>query len=144
MFGGYAYLNASIFRIFGERGPGTTVQDMDDGFFGAQPGIPPYVPAEGDANEERTASMGACFEWVMTTQEIDYTHTSRARMDDLHQQRPDLDTMSNPNSGPMPKTSCSATSASSSWSTSTPPSSATCPWARSERSVKPSAGRPTP
>ena len=68
MFGGYAYLNASIFRIFGERGPGTTVQDMDDGFFGAQPGIPPYVPAEGDANEERTASIGACFEWVMTTQ----------------------------------------------------------------------------
>ena len=95
IFGGYTYLNASIFRIFGERGPGMTAQDMDDGFFGAQPGIPPYVPAEGDANEERTADMGACFEWVMTTPDIDYSHTSRERMDGLHQQRPNLDSMSN-------------------------------------------------
>ena len=95
VFGGYAYLNASVFRVFGERGPGMTGQDMDDGFFGAQPGIPPYVPAEGDANEARTADMAATFEWRFTAPELDYTHASRARMDELHQQRPDLDGMSN-------------------------------------------------
>ena len=40
--GGYCYLNASLIRLFGERAPGLSWQDMDAQFFGAQPGIPPY------------------------------------------------------------------------------------------------------
>ena len=43
--GGYCYLNASIIRLFGERAPGLTWKDMDEQFFGAQPGIPPYEAA---------------------------------------------------------------------------------------------------
>ena len=49
--GGYCYLNASIIRLFGERAPGLTWKDMDEQFFGAQPGIPPYEAAEGDEED---------------------------------------------------------------------------------------------
>ena len=39
VFGGYTYLNASLMRIFGERAPGLSAQDLDDAFFGVQPVI---------------------------------------------------------------------------------------------------------
>ena len=94
IFGGYCYLNVSVARLIGERGPGTTAQDMDD-FFGAMPGMPPYVAADGDQNEDRTAAISATFDWVMTTPEIDFSHTTAARMDQIHRDRPDLDAMSN-------------------------------------------------
>ena len=44
VFGGYAYLNASVMRIFGERAPGLSAEAIDAQFFGAQPGIPAYEP----------------------------------------------------------------------------------------------------
>ena len=50
--GGYCYLNASLIRLFGERAPGLSWQDMDAQFFGAQPGIPPYVETPGDVRGE--------------------------------------------------------------------------------------------
>ena len=59
VFGGYCYLNASLFRVFGERAPGMSAQAMDDAFFGAQPGIPPYVAQDGDQSEERSAELAA-------------------------------------------------------------------------------------
>ena len=68
VFGGYCYLNASVTRILGERAPGLTAQMMDDLFFGAQPGIPPYEVAPGDQNEERTAAIGEVFQWAMTAE----------------------------------------------------------------------------
>ena len=48
VLGGYCYLNASMIRLFGERAPGLSWEAMDAQFFGAQPGIPPYVEAAGD------------------------------------------------------------------------------------------------
>ncbi len=95
VFGGYAYLNASLTRILGERSPGMTAQDMDNLFFGAQPGIPPYVADDGDHNEERTANIGATFQWVMSTSKIDFALTSATRMNEIHRQRPNFDTMTN-------------------------------------------------
>ena len=46
--GGYCYLNASLIRLFGERAPGLSWQLIDEQFFGAQPGIPPYQEEPGD------------------------------------------------------------------------------------------------
>ena len=58
--GGYCYLNASIIRLFGERAPGLSAQAMDDQFFGAQPGIPPYSEQPGDVRPEAVpAETGA-------------------------------------------------------------------------------------
>ncbi len=95
VFGGYCYLNASVTRILGERAPGLSAQMMDDLFFGAQPGIPPYEAAPGDGNEERTAAIGATFEWVMTTERLGFPEESAKVVDALHADRPNLAAMSN-------------------------------------------------
>ena len=52
--GGYCYLNASLIRLFGERAPGLSWQLMDEQFFGAQPGIPPYQEEPGDVRPDLT------------------------------------------------------------------------------------------
>ncbi len=62
--GGYCYLNASLIRIFGERGPGLSWQLMDETFFGAMPGVPPYVARDGDERPDLTEKIGATFAWV--------------------------------------------------------------------------------
>jgi rifampicin phosphotransferase len=95
VFGGYAYLNASVTRVLGERAPGLSAQAMDDLFYGAQPGIPPYEPAPGDLNEERTAALGATFQWALTADHLDFAEESARAVDELHAQRPDLEAMSN-------------------------------------------------
>lgn len=96
VFGSYCYLNASVTRILGERAPGLSAQAMDDLFFGSQPGIPPYEPAPGDVNEERTAEIGATFQWAMTTDRLDEPTNSAELVDGLRLNRPpNLDSMSN-------------------------------------------------
>lgn len=95
VFGGYAYLNAGVFRLFGERAPGMSAQMIDDLFFGAQPGIPPYVEMPGDQNPERSAAIEATFDWVMTTTHLDAPATSAKLADRFRAERPGLDAMSN-------------------------------------------------
>lgn len=95
VFGGYCYLNASVTRILGERGPGLTAQMMDDLFFGAQPGIPPYEVAPGDQNEERTAAIGEVFQWALTTDKLDVPAESEQLVDSIRAKRPNLEAMSN-------------------------------------------------
>jgi len=95
VFGGYCYLNAAITRILGERAPGMSAQMMDDLFFGAQPGILPYVEMPGDHNEERSAAVAATFNWVMTASHIDAPAAGAKLADRLRAERPNLDAMSN-------------------------------------------------
>lgn len=95
VFGGYCYLNASVTRILGERGPGLTAQMMDDLFFGAQPGIPAYEVAPGDQNEERSAAIGAVFQWALTAESLDIANDSEKLVDSIRAVRPNLDAMSN-------------------------------------------------
>ena len=95
VFGSYCYLNASVTRIIGERAPGLSAQAMDDLFYGAQPGIPPYEPAPGDQDEERSAAIGAKFQWALTVNRLDAPAESAKLVDDLHARRPDLAAMSN-------------------------------------------------
>lgn len=95
VFGSYCYLNASVTRILGERAPGLSAQMMDDLFFGAQPGIPPYEPAPGDHDEARTAALGATFQWAMSTDRLDVPAEGEELVNRLHAQRPKLTDMSN-------------------------------------------------
>jgi phosphohistidine swiveling domain-containing protein len=95
VFGGYCYLNAAITRILGERAPGLSAQAMDDLFYGAQPGIPPYVEAPGDHNEERTAAIGETFGWVMSVKHLDEPAENAKQVDRLRAERPNLEAMSN-------------------------------------------------
>jgi pyruvate,water dikinase len=95
VFGSYCYLNASVTRILGERAPGLSAQAMDDLFFGAQPGVPPYEPAPGDHNEQRTAALGETFQWALTLDRLDIPTEGERVADALRAARPNLEAMSN-------------------------------------------------
>ena len=92
--GGYCYLNASIIRLFGERAPGLSAQDMDDQFFGAQPGIPPYVEQPGDINVEASDRIGAWMGMVLSaTDRPDLLDDQRVTRQ-LRLMRPDVSALS--------------------------------------------------
>lgn len=96
--GGYCYLNASLIRLFGERAPGLTWKDMDEQFFGAQPGIPPYEQMDGDVDEGATAKIGETFGWALSLtalDQLDELTADRASTKKVHDERPDFATMSN-------------------------------------------------
>ena len=68
--GGYCYLNASLIRLFGERAPGLSWQLIDEQFFGAQPGIPPYHEEPGDVRPDLTERIGATFGWALSVERL--------------------------------------------------------------------------
>jgi pyruvate,water dikinase len=95
--GGYCYLNASLIRLFGERAPGLSWQLMDETFFGAMPGIPPYQPMDGDERPDLTERLGATFAWVFGQSSLsDLTELTddRVRTQQLRDARPDLTQLS--------------------------------------------------
>ena len=96
--GGYCYLNASLIRLFGERAPGLSWQAMDEQFFGAQPGIPPYEEMPGDVRPDLSEKIGATFGWVLSMKSLsDLEELTRDRLDTkaLRDQRPDVWNMTN-------------------------------------------------
>ncbi|MDP7259175.1 MAG: hypothetical protein QF419_07390, partial [Acidimicrobiales bacterium] len=93
VFGGYAYLNASIMRIYGERAPGLSAADIDAQFFGLQPGIPDYEPHPDDADPQAEARIGATFGWALTTDGLPEVVADEATVDALRAQRPDFGDM---------------------------------------------------
>ena len=94
--GGYCYLNASLIRLFGERAPGLSWQVMDEQFFGAQPGIPPYEEQAGDVRPDLTERIGATFAWALSVERLsdlaDLTEDMRATKR-WRDERPDLTTL---------------------------------------------------
>lgn len=98
VLGGYCYLNASLIRLFGERAPGLSWQMMDEQFFGAQPGIPPYELMDGDIRPDLTEKIGGTFGYVLAQGSLsDLTELTEDREHtiELRRNRPDLTTLSN-------------------------------------------------
>ncbi len=98
VLGGYCYLNASLIRLFGERAPGLSWQMMDEQFFGAQPGIPPYELMDGDERPDLAEKIGGTFGYVLSQGKLsDLTELTEDREHtiDLRLNRPDLSTLSN-------------------------------------------------
>ena len=95
--GGYCYLNASIIRLFGERAPGLSWQAMDEQFFGAQPGIPPYEEMAGDVRPDLTVKVGETFGWVLSKTSLDQLDELTADRNEsirIAAERPDLSKLS--------------------------------------------------
>lgn len=90
VFGGYCYLNASIIRLFGERAPGLSWQAMDEQFFGAQPGIPPYVEMPGDVRPDLSEKIAAWMGYVLTAQTLPDLLEDQAMTKALRANRPDV------------------------------------------------------
>ncbi|MCH2634134.1 MAG: PEP-utilizing enzyme [Acidimicrobiales bacterium] len=93
VFGGYTYLNASLMRIFGERAPGLSAQDIDEAFFGVQPGIPPYEQHPDDLSPEAEARIGEVFIWALTTQDLPDVLAQEREVNELRSARPDFSSM---------------------------------------------------
>jgi pyruvate,water dikinase len=91
--GGYCYLNASMIRLFGERAPGLSWQDMDAQFFGAQPGIPPYEEQPGDARPDLTEKIGVGFAAALGTTELPDLLEDQRVTKQLRASRPDLSSL---------------------------------------------------
>ena len=68
---GYCYLNASLIRLFGVRAPGLSWEDMDEQFFGAMPGVPPYEAQDGDEDLAKTQKIGETFQWALGHTQLD-------------------------------------------------------------------------
>jgi rifampicin phosphotransferase len=97
VLGGYCYLNASLIRVFGERAPGLSWRDMDEQFFGAQPGIPEYDEQPGDARPDLTEKIGETFAWVFSQTRLDDLTrlTEHRRLSiEMREQRPELSELS--------------------------------------------------
>tara|TARA_B100001245_G_scaffold184624_1_gene142647 strand:+ start:31 stop:1782 length:1752 start_codon:yes stop_codon:yes gene_type:complete len=90
VFGGYTYLNASLMRIFGERAPGLSAQDIDDAFFGVQPGIPPYEQHPDDPSPEAEARIAEVFGWALTTPDLPEVLAQEQQVNSLRDGRPDF------------------------------------------------------
>ena len=91
-FNGYAYINASLIRVFGERS-GAGAAAIDAVFFGNRADTPPYVPHPDDVSEEAAARIGQQMGWVMSTPSFPELDVSKAEADALRPARPDLSAM---------------------------------------------------
>ncbi|WP_419946915.1 PEP-utilizing enzyme [Candidatus Poriferisodalis sp.] len=90
VFGGYAYLNAAVGRVFGARAPGIDVDTVDRTFFGEQPGIPPYEPHPDDASPEAEQRIGETFLMLFAAPELPEVFEDERNIAELRAQRPDF------------------------------------------------------
>jgi rifampicin phosphotransferase len=90
IFGGYLFINASLARLFGVRGPGLTPEAIDLAYFGSHPGVPPYVPEPWHENEAATAKLGAWMGGVLMADDLPALREDRALASRVRAERPDL------------------------------------------------------
>jgi pyruvate,water dikinase len=88
-FGGYAYLNVSISRIFAVRTPGMTPEVMDQTLFGASD-APPYQARPGDESPAHTERIQATLNWVMTSDSLPELVEDQRMVEGVKARRPDL------------------------------------------------------
>lgn len=93
-FGGYMYINASLARLFGVRGPGLTPEAIDFAYFGAHPDVPPYKAEPWHESEANTAKLGAWMGGVMMADDIPGLRDEQALTSGLRTGRPDLSSLS--------------------------------------------------
>jgi pyruvate,water dikinase len=88
-FGGYAYLNVSISRIFAVRTPGMTPEVMDQTLFGTSD-APPYAPRPGDESPVHTERIQRTLNWVMTADALPELTEDQRMVDQARAERGDV------------------------------------------------------
>ena len=89
-FGGYLYINGSMARLFGVRGPGLGPEMIDATYFGTHPDVPPYVAEPWHESEENTAKLGAWMMGVMTADDLPILREDRDLATSARASRPNL------------------------------------------------------
>jgi rifampicin phosphotransferase len=92
-FGGYAYLNATLNRVFGYRAPGMTASTVDDIYFGDHPDVPPVVIGDWWDSDVATARLEAWMGWALTATEQPELEHDREVAEAARAARPDLSAM---------------------------------------------------
>jgi pyruvate,water dikinase len=88
IFGGYAYLGASLFRIWAGRTPGLTPSAIDEAYFGDHPDVPPYVEEPWHARESTTEVMGGYMAWATGDMNQDELEADRLLSLEIQASRP--------------------------------------------------------
>ena len=90
MFGGYLYINASMARLFGARGPGLAPEMIDATYFGTHPDVPPYVAEPWHDSPANTAKLGEWMGHVMMSEDIPELREDQRDANAARDSRPDL------------------------------------------------------
>lgn len=92
-FGGYLYINGSMARLFGVRGPGLSPEMIDAVYFGAHPDVPPYVAEPWHDSPANTAKLGEWMVGVMTADSLPHLMADQAESKAARASRPDLSSL---------------------------------------------------
>lgn len=92
-FGGYLYINGSMARLFGARGPGLSPEMIDAVYFGAHPDVPPYVAEPWHDSPSNTAKLGEWMVGVMTADSLPHLMADQAESKAARASRPDLSSL---------------------------------------------------
>ncbi|MDA3038884.1 MAG: PEP-utilizing enzyme [Actinomycetota bacterium] len=90
VFGGYAYLCATMLRVRADRTPGFTAEALDAAYFGDHPDVPSFVSEPWHDNPRTTEVMTGWLVWVMGTMEQDELEADRVLSLQIRANRPDL------------------------------------------------------
>jgi len=90
MFGGYLYINASMARLFGVRGPGLAPEMIDATYFGTHPDVPPYIAEPWHESPANTAKLGEWMGRVMMADDLPQLREDQRDANAARDSRPDL------------------------------------------------------
>jgi pyruvate,water dikinase len=90
LFGGYLYINGSLARLFGVRGPGLTAEMIDFVYFGEHPDVPKYVHEDWHDDPAATEKLGAWMGEVLTAADLLGHRDDQARANQTRADRGDL------------------------------------------------------
>lgn len=90
LFGGYMYINASMARLFGFRGPGLSTEMIDATYFGTHPDVPAHVVEPWHESELNTAKLGEWMGKVMTADSLPHLIEDQREALAVRAARPDL------------------------------------------------------
>ncbi|MCP3934744.1 MAG: phosphoenolpyruvate-utilizing protein [Actinomycetia bacterium] len=90
VFGGFAYLGATMLRVWAERTPGFSAELLDAAYFAGHPDVPPYAAEDWHQNEHTTEVMTGWLGWVMGDMNQDELEADRVEAHALRDGRPDL------------------------------------------------------
>ena len=89
IFSGYAYLGASLFRVWAGRTPGMTASAIDDAYFGDHPDVPPYVPEPWHVRADTTEVMAGYMAWAAGDMDQSELEADRLQSLEIQANRPD-------------------------------------------------------
>jgi pyruvate,water dikinase len=93
LFGGYMYINGTMARLFGHRGPGLSTDMVDATYFGTHPDVPKHKIEPWHDSEANSAKLGEWMGKVMSAQSLPHLLDDQREANDIRSHRPDLSAM---------------------------------------------------